>query len=76
MVQTGKKRSMRRCESGRMQTEQRDSSKYEGMKVTRMLQIAEQRGWATEEGRGQGKEYSTEYSTVHHLHSSPWQLPH
>lgn len=58
--------------------EQKDlSKKCEGMKVARMLQIAEQRGWATEEGRGQGKEYSTEYSTVHHhLHSSPWQLPH
>lgn len=28
-----------------------------------MLQIAEERGWATEEGRGLGKEYSTENST-------------
>lgn len=27
-------------------------------------------------GADKGKEYSTKYSMVHHLHSSPWQLPH
>lgn len=45
-------RNVAECKSSRG-----DASKYERPKVARMLQIAEQRGWATEEGRGQGKEY-------------------